>query len=82
MPFRKLPHSRKKVKVKRPHRPKHYKHKNLKEHRKQTLRTGKPFSHKRDAERKARRPGYRRSKNGKIYYEARRNRSDRSGSRI
>lgn len=72
---------KRKIKV-RAKRPKHYKKKELKSYRKQTTRTGSKFDRKRDYSRKAKRPGYRKSKSGKIYYEARRNRSDKKGSRI
>lgn len=44
--------------------------------------TGKRFSIKRDRARKAKPPGYRISKSGKRYYEARKNRSDRRGKKI
>ena len=43
--------------------------------------TGKS-SVRRDAKRKALRPGKRRSKSGKIYYEYRKNRSDVKGKRV
>ena len=67
---------------KHPQRPKHYHKKDMKAYKKQTNRTGSRFDRKRDYQRKAKRPGYRRSKSGKVYYEARRNRSDARGSRV
>lgn len=66
----------------KPRRPKTYHKKDMKAYKKQTTRTGSKFSKKRDQGRTAKRPGYRRSKSGKSYYEARRNRSDARGSRI
>jgi len=44
--------------------------------------TGKLISVERDIKRKALPPGYRVSKNGKVYYESRINRSDLAGKRI
>ena len=44
--------------------------------------TGKRLSLKRDRSRKALPPGKRISKSGRIYYEYKRNRSDKKGKRI
>ena len=43
--------------------------------------TGKIKDIKEDKKRKAKLPGKRKSKSGKIYYEYRKNRSDRAGTR-
>ena len=45
-------------------------------------RTGRIRSLKRDRKRSAMPPGWRVSKRGRVYYEARRNRSDLPGSKI
>mgnify|MGYP007070564833 CR=1 FL=1 len=44
--------------------------------------TGKMVSMPRDAARKARAPGKRLSRNGNIYWEARKNRSDKLGTNL
>jgi len=77
----------KKVRCKMPKRPKKYKKqdKKRKTWRNQTTSSrpkGQKENLKRDYERKAKRPGYRKSHGGKTYYEARKNRSDAKGKRI
>jgi len=77
-----MPRKKKRKVTRKAKRPKKYKKKSLSGSRKQTTMTGSKFDRKRDYSRKAKRPGYRKSKSGKVYYEARRNRSDKKGSRI